>query len=80
MALGSHLPNMPRPSLAEMKQALADAGWSPSEASYESPSMVFAFSRESYRGTLGGAAAVASWNDTGWLSLPPQKPRGVQFV
>ncbi len=76
-----HIPNAPRPSLAEAKHILAQLGWTPSEGSWEDEGgRVFAFSQESYPGTYGAAAASVSWATTGWLALPPRKPRGVHFV
>jgi hypothetical protein len=76
----THTPNAPRPTLEEAKAMLAAKGWTVSAASWENADHVYAFAQESYPGTMGGAAACVHWNSTGWLSVPPQKPRGVRFV
>jgi hypothetical protein len=76
----THTPNSPRPTMAEAKKMLADRGWTPSAGSWEDERMVFAFSQESYAGTYGGAAAVVSWNQAGWLQTPALKPKNVRFV
>lgn len=63
------------PTLASLKAEVVKAGFTPSSASWEDATHIYAFSSEVMREHWGHPEFAASYSkDTGWLSIDGKPP------